>query len=387
MKTPPVSFIDTPEQLAQFITAVRGSEWLALDTEFLRENTYFPQFCLLQIANDRQQVACIDPLALPSLDPLKGLLFDPALLKVFHAGRQDMEIFYHLWGALPGPVFDTQMAAPLLGMADQVSYAGLIAALMGVTLSKSHTRTDWSSRPLSESQIRYAADDVIYLAAAYPKLRDKLQRLGRQAWLQPEFDSLLQPGLYHNPPEQAWQRLPGVNQLKGRSQDIIQTLAAWREQRAREENIPRNWIVKDEILLNLARLKPTSLDGIRLIRGVDERLLKRHGETLIRLIRRPPVAVQVAASSHRTTPKTSARESLLDLLSAVVKLNAEQHAMNHTLLASRKDLEHFLDSPENNKLMEGWRKGMIGDELMAVLQGEVDLRILEGQVIKVGRCG
>jgi len=158
-------------------------------------------------------------------------------------------------------------------------------------------------------------------------------------------------------------------------------------QGAREENIPRNWIVKDEILLNLARLKPTSLDGIRLIRGVDERLLKRHGETLIRLIRRPPVAVQVAASSHRTTPKTSARESLLDLLSAVVKLNAEQHAMNHTLLASRKDLEHFLDSPENNKLMEGWRKGMIGDELMAVLQGEVDLRILEGQVIKVGRCG
>lgn len=387
MKTPPVSFIDTPEQLERFIAAVQGSEWLALDTEFLREKTYFPQFCLLQIASDRQQVACIDPLSLPTLDPLKALLFDTRILKVFHAGRQDMEIFYHLWGALPGPVFDTQMAAPLLGMADQVGYAGLIAALLGVSLSKSHTRTDWSLRPLSESQIRYAADDVIYLAAAYPKLRDKLQKLGRQTWLQPEFDLLLQPGLYHNPPEQAWQRLSGVNQLKGSSVEIIQTLAAWREQRAREENIPRNWIVKDEILLNLARLKPTSLEGIRIIRGVDERLLKRHGETLIHLIQQPPAAVPVTEPLQRTSRKTSTREALLDLLSAVVKLNAEQHAMNHTLLATRKDLEQFLDTPEDSKLMDGWRKDMIGEELMAVLQGEVDLRITEGQVIKVGRCG
>lgn len=387
MKNPPVRFIDSAEQLHAFIAALHGAEWLALDTEFLREKTYYPRFCLLQIASDTRQVACIDPLALTDLEPLKTLLFDASILKVFHAGRQDMEIFYHLWGALPGPVFDTQLAAPLLGMADQVSYAGLVSALLGVNLSKSHTRTDWSLRPLSESQIRYAADDVIHLAAAYPKLRDKLETLGRREWLQPELDSLLQPGLYQNPPELAWQRIGGVNQLRDGALEIIQALAAWRETQARQENVPRNWIIKDEILINLARLKPASLNDFRLVRGLDERVLKRHGETLLRLIGQPPPVVRPEEPRGSVSRRTPAREALLDLLSAVVKLNSEQHAMNPALLASRKDLEQFLDAPEASKLLEGWRKGMIGEELEAIMQGQVDFRVEDGRVIKVGRCG
>ncbi|MGI9211203.1 MAG: ribonuclease D [Methylococcaceae bacterium] len=387
MKNPPVRFIDSLEPLKQFISAIQGSEWLALDTEFLRDKTYFPRFCLLQIASENQQVACIDPLSLPTLEPLEALLYDARILKVFHAGRQDLEIFYHLWGKLPGPVFDTQIAAPLLGMAEQISYAGLVSTVLGVNLSKSHTRTDWSLRPLSESQIRYAADDVIYLATAYLKLRDKLQHLGRHEWLQPEFDLLMQPSLYENSPEHAWQKVSGVAQLKDGAMLIIRSLAAWRECQAREENVPRNWIIKDELLINLARIKPSSMDDFRLIRGLDERLLKRHGETILRLIQQPPSTGSISETKNRGTRKTPSQEAVLDLLSAVVRLNAEQHAMSPSMLASRKDLEQFLDTPEDSKLLDGWRKAMIGEELMAVIHSDVDLRIQDGKVIKVGRCG
>ncbi|WP_347257800.1 ribonuclease D, partial [Methylocaldum sp.] len=160
-----ISYIDSPSQLQDFCRAVENSPWLAVDTEFLREKTYFPKFCLLQIAT-ADKIACIDPLALESLDPVADLLFDPAITKVFHAGRQDLEIFFHLWGKLPAPIFDTQIAAPLIGLPEQISYAGLISELLGITLGKGHARTDWSLRPLADAQLRYAADDVVHLGTA-----------------------------------------------------------------------------------------------------------------------------------------------------------------------------------------------------------------------------
>ncbi len=387
MKNTPVISIDSVSALEQFCSGLRGAEWLALDTEFLREKTYFPKFCLLQIASDTQQVACIDPLALSTLEPLRELLFDDRILKVFHAGRQDMEIFYHLWGGLPGPVFDTQIAAPLLGMADQIGYAGLVAELLGVNLSKSHTRTDWSIRPLSTSQIRYAADDVIYLAAAFQKLRDRLQALGRSQWLQADFAQLLEPALYENPPELAWQRISGASQLRGRALAVLQALAAWRERLAREENIPRSWIIKDEVLVNLARLSPTTIEDIRLMRGLDERIVRRHGEQLLNLIATTDLQSQTSDQTKRPPRKTPEQEALFDALSAVVRLNAAGHAMNPTMLATRKDLEQFIEEPDDSRLLEGWRKGMIGEDLQALLQGDIVLRVEAGRLIKVGRSG
>lgn len=387
MKNTPVISIDSVESLERFCSALRGAEWLALDTEFLREKTYFPKFCLLQIAADTQQVACIDPLALPTLEPLRELLFDTRILKVFHAGRQDLEIFYHLWGALPGPVFDTQIAAPLVGMADQISYAGLVAELLGVNLSKSHTRTDWSIRPLSASQIRYAADDVIYLAEAFQKLRNRLQVQGRYQWLQADFAQLLEPSLYENPPDLAWQRISGASQLRGRSPAVLKALAAWREQLAREENVPRSWIIKDEMLVNLARLLPRTIEDIRLMRGLDERIVRRHGEHLLNLIETASVQPQLVVQAVKPTRKTPEQEALFDLLAAVVKLNAARHAMNPAMLASRKDLEQFVEEPASSRLLESWRKEMIGEDLLALLQGEIALRVEAGRPIKVGRCG
>jgi ribonuclease D len=375
------TYIDSVPALRQFCAALRGAEWLAMDTEFLREKTYFPKFCLLQIASDTEAVACIDPLALESLDPLAEILFDPSVTKVFHAARQDLEIFFHLWNRLPAPIFDTQIAAPLIGMPEQISYAGLVSELLGVNLGKGHTRTDWSARPLSESQLRYAADDVIYLAAAYRKLRDKLASLGRLAWPDEDFAALLNPALYESAPEQAWQRISGAYQLRDKPLSVLQALAAWREGVTREQDIPRSWLLKDEAMLDLARLLPRSPDDIRRIRGVDERTLKRYGDTLYKLIREAQNrAPQPAEFRFRAPRKTPEQEALLDALSAVVRLRAAENSLNPVMLATRKDLEQLLDEPEQSKLLHGWRKAMAGEDLAAVLRGELQLAVTDGRL-------
>ncbi|BBL73825.1 ribonuclease D [Methylomagnum ishizawai] len=375
---PHTVFIDSTAHLREFCAALQDADWLAVDTEFLREKTYYPKFCLLQIACG-PQVACIDPLAIDDLEPLAALLFDPAITKVFHAGRQDLEIFYQIWNKLPAPIFDTQIAAPLVGLAEQISYAGLVAEILGVSLGKSHTRTDWSLRPLSEAQLRYAADDVIYLGAAYQALRGKLEALGRLDWLEDDFTALLNPELYESPPELAWQRIGGVQTLKSRQLSALRALAAWRETTAREQDIPRNWVVRDEALLDLARLSPTTPEELKRIRGLEERTLKRYGNTLCKTILagrdQPPPPLEWKARSARRPPE---QEALLDLLSAVVRLRAAQHTLNPAILAGRKDLEQLLDEPQDSRLLKGWRKTMAGEELAALLHGECHISVSDG---------
>lgn len=379
MPTTPL-YIDTPEKLDDLCASLAGAAEIALDTEFLREKTYFPKFCLLQIAAG-DVVACVDPLALNDLTPLLDILLNPAVTKVFHSGRQDMEIFFLLCGRLPAPVFDTQLAAPLLGLGEQISYAGLVAELLGVNLSKSHSRTDWSRRPLSPEQIRYAADDVIYLEQAYRRMRPRLEKLGRLDWLEEDFAELVDPSLYEIPPDQAWQRIGGVYQLKPKLLSIVQTLAAWREQTARAQDLPRGWILKDEALFDLARQQPANAEQLKLVRGLDERMLKRHGATICRLIQeataRPPRPFD---AKGRSTKKTVEQEAVLDLLMAVVRLRAAQNTLNPAILASRKDLEQLLDGFPEARLLHGWRKTMVGDELAAVLRGERGLKISGGNL-------
>jgi ribonuclease D len=381
MNPPPhVDYIDSVSRLHEFCAALRGAEWIAVDTEFLREKTYYPKFCLLQIASG-PHVACIDPLALDTLDPLSDILFDPAVTKVLHAGRQDLEIFYQIWNKLPSPVFDTQIAAPLIGLTEQISYAGLVSELLGVSLGKSHTRTDWSLRPLSDAQLRYAADDVIYLGASYQALRGRLEALDRLGWLEDDFCALLNPALYETLPEQAWQRISGAQQLRGRQLAVLQVLASWREETARGQNIPRSWVVKDEVMLDLARLSPKSPEELKRIRGVEERTIKRYGNHLCRLIceaqNRLPEAMEIKTRPARRTPE---QEALLDLLNAVVRFRASQHTLNPAVLAGRKDLEQLLDQPEQSKLLKGWRKTMAGEELAAILRGECHIGVTDGRL-------
>lgn len=375
-----ISYIDSLSELQEFCGAVKNAPWLAVDTEFLREKTYFPKFCLLQIAS-ADKVACIDPLALESLQPVADLLFDPAITKVFHAGRQDLEIFFHLWGKLPAPIFDTQIAAPLIGLPEQISYAGLISELLGVSLGKGHTRTDWSLRPLAEAQLRYAADDVVHLGTAYLKLRRQLEALGRLDWPESDFAALLDPKLYENASDQAWQRIGGHYQLQPPQLAVLQALASWREDNARQQDIPRSWLVKDEVLFDLARLQPTNADKFKLIRGLEERTLKRYGSQLCRIIEeakhRPPPAVSLKSRPAKKTPE---QEALLDVLTAVVRLRAARHTLNPAVLAGRKDLEQLMEDPEQSKLLQGWRQAMAGAELEALLQGKRQLRVIDGRL-------
>ena len=380
MPIPPPVYVDTPEQLGELCAKLTNVSWIVLDTEFLREKTYFPKFCLLQIAaNDT--VACVDPLVLESLDPLFEIIFNPRITKVFHSGRQDLEIIYNLYGKLPGPVFDTQIAAPLLGLGEQISYAGLVAELLGVNLTKSHSRTDWTRRPLSPEQIRYAADDVIYLEKAYLFMLPRLEKLRRLSWLEGDFQELLDPSNYENPPELAWQRIGGVHQLKSKLLPIVQTLAAWREQTARSQDLPRGWVLKDDALLDLARQQPANIDELKLVRGIDERVVKRHGDIICRMIQealgRTPQALE---QKSRSGKKSVEQEAVLDLLMAVVRLRAAQNTINSSILASRKDLEQLFDGDPFARLLHGWRKTMVGEELSAVLRGEVALSITDGRL-------
>lgn len=368
-------FIDTPAALAEFCQAIAGCTWLAMDTEFLRDKTYYPQFCLLQIAA-AGRVACIDPQALPDLAPLLDILFDPQVVKVLHAARQDLEIFHQRYGKLPAPLFDTQIAAPLLGYADQIGYAGLVQEVLGVALEKGHSRTDWSQRPLSAEQLKYAADDVIYLARLYPELRRRLEALGRLDWLDSDFQALAEPALYQNPPETAWLRLSGAFKLKGPALSVLQAAAAWREQTAQRDNQPRGWVLKDDVLFDLARLQPKKMEQLQSLRALNERTLRRYGEELCRLVQTALASpAQPLPRKMRPPAATPEREALLDVLGAVVRLLAERHTLNPAVVAGRKDLEALVAGEENCKLREGWRYHLVGGELEALLRGEHQLRV------------
>ena len=228
-----IQYIDTPQKLDELCRQIAKESWLALDTEFLREKTYYPKFCLLQIATP-EWVACVDPIALNDLSALFEAIYNPAITKVFHSCRQDLEIFYQLTGKIPQPIFDTQIAAPLLGFQENPGYAMLVSSFLNINLSKAHTRTDWTVRPLSQAQLQYAADDVIYLCQIYQTMLKKLAELNRLDWLENDFAMLNDPELYDISPENAWLKIRGKNKLTGKQLSIVQTLAEWREQTAQK---------------------------------------------------------------------------------------------------------------------------------------------------------
>ncbi len=375
-----IDYINTPEKLNDLCQRVLIEPWIALDTEFLREKTYYPKFCLLQLATPNW-VACVDPLVLKDLTPLFEVLYNPAIVKVFHACRQDLEIFYLLTGKIPAPIFDTQIAAPLLGMQENPGYAMLVSSFLNINLTKAHTRTDWSVRPLSPEQLEYAADDVIYLCQIYQIMRDKLKELGRFEWLTEDFALLSQPELYQVPPEKAWLKIKGKNKLTGRQLSIIQALTHWREHTAQQEDRPRNWLMRDDLLLELAKLQPATPAELASIRTMNEKTVQRYGRVLCELIneakQRPPISLTEKAILAK---KTQQQEAVLDVLTAIVRIRAEENALNPVILASRKELEKLLYADPECLLLNGWRYTMAGRELQGLLCGEYALTLQDGDV-------
>jgi len=372
-------FVDTGDALRTLCTRLEQSRWLAIDTEFMREKSYYPVFCLLQVADDRL-AACIDPLAIEDLSPLRQLLFDERITKVFHAGRQDLEILYLLWGDLPSPVFDTQLAAALFGLGDQVGYGALVEQLLKKRLAKGHARTDWSRRPLDDAQVRYAFDDVIYLGRLYEELSSRLAEKNRLHWLEADFRELVEPRTYEIDARSAWARVKGNQYLKGVELAILQEIAEWRELEAMKSDRPKRWILKDEVMIDLARRRPKDLEALARIRGLEPGVVKRRGERLLELVQRGLQRPEASwPESRGAAPRLSPRqEAMTDLLMCALRLIGEQNEITASALGTRKDLERLVSGDDGVPLLHGWRAEIAGETLVAVLEGRLTPRVVDG---------
>lgn len=373
-------YIDDQGELPRVCAALNDAPYLCVDTEFMREKTYYPRLCLLQLASP-DGVFCIDPLRIDDLSPVLDLLYRTDILKVLHAAKQDLEIFYHLRTQVPAPVYDTQVAAALLGHNDQVGYGTLVQQELGVTLDKAHTRTDWSQRPLEAGQLRYAADDVIYLRQIYVRQREALEKLGRSRWLQEDFQALVDPDQYAAHPEQAWQRVKEARRLKPAQLGILQRLAAWRERRAMDLNRPRRWVMRDEILVELARRAPTGLAALERVRGLEKGQVDRLGAELLREIEagRALPAHELPTAEPRLTLSPE-QEALVDAMMAVLRLRAASESLSPAMLANRSTLAQLVQGDDDVAVLHGWRGALVGEQLRALLDGRLWLGTEQGML-------
>jgi ribonuclease D len=359
-------FIDTPEALLAWLETVKDPAFLAVDTEFVREETYYAELCLIQVGDGRQ-CACIDARAIADLGPLLRRLDDAATLKLFHAAGQDLEIFVQLSGHCPQPLFDTQLAASLLGYGDQLGYAALVERMLGVKLDKSLSRTDWKRRPLNPAERAYAADDVRYLAQIYPQLECGLRERGRLAWLQEDCARQAQAERYRSNPAQEWRRLKGLARLDRPAQHVAAALAQWRETVAEQRNRPRRWILADEALYRIAERRPQTRVQLDELQVLPPKTLERHADAILAAVHlgqhseAPVLAVEPMASEQ---DKKRVR-SLLDRLKSI----AAELGLPPTLLANRADIEQLAQDGRDSAipLLAGWRREVAGEILLRTL--------------------
>ena len=376
--------ITTTAELAAFCDRLRGQPFVAVDTEFMRETTYWPKLCLIQAAAGEAE-AVIDPLA-PDIDlsPFLAVMSDPGIEKVFHAARQDVEIFNNL-GAIPRPLFDTQIAGMAAGFGEQIAYDALVRQMLRVDLDKSSRFTDWARRPLSEAQLTYAIADVTHLATLYPILRGRLEESGRMAWVKEEMRAMTDPALYDVEPENAWKRLkPKRHSVKYLA--VFRAVAAWRERTAQQRDQPRGRILKDEAIDELATQAPTDADGFERLRSVPRGFAgSRFGPELLEAIRE---AVRNADSYapvvHRPPPPAApAAGAVVELLKVLLKARAEEAAVASKLIATVADLEKIAaDDNAETPALEGWRRQAFGEDALKLKRGELAL-VLDGAKVRV----
>ena len=368
-------YVDSNEKLADLCARLASASYCVIDTEFIRESTYYPQLALIQIASG-DQLACIDPLAISEFAPLAGLLVKDNLLKVFHSSSQDLEILYQKFGQLPTPVFDTQLAAAVLGYNHQISYADLVQQITGVTLEKKHTRANWMRRPLSEDELDYAMDDVRYLLAVYEALSAKLESTRRYGWMEKDLSAMSDPANYEVDMAQLWKRLKGVQKLKGEKLQIASELVQWREALAQRQNRPRRWIIKDEVIVDIARHKPDAVENLSRIRDLSDKTIERHGHKLLQIVAQ---AVQVDANQwpqhDRVKSLNQQQYALGDCLMALCRVIADQNQIALATLATRKDIDNLLLNQQSSRLAQGWRFTMAGEQLLEFIHGQSSISV------------
>ncbi|ALJ37012.1 ribonuclease D [Azospirillum brasilense] len=377
-----MTLITTTEDLDAFCRSLAGVDYITVDTEFLREKTYWPQLCLVQVGGPNGAVA-IDPLAEGiDLAPLFRVMVDPAILKVFHAARQDVEIFWHLSGQIPHPLFDTQVAAMVCGFGESVGYETLVTKLAGARIDKSSRFTDWSHRPLTERQLTYALSDVIHLRPAYEKLKRRLVRSGRAHWLEEEMAVLTDPATYQTDPDSSWLRLK-VRTNKPRFMAVLKELAAWREREAQRRDLPRSRVLRDEALLEIAAHAPTSVDDLARTRGMGRGFAEgRQGAEVLSCVQK---GLDLPESE---LPRVEPREEpppglqpIVELLRVLLKMKCEENNVASKLIASAADLEAIAaDDEAQVPAMQGWRRELFGEDALALKHGRIGLAVLDRRV-------
>jgi ribonuclease D len=374
---PPPALITTTEALDELCTRLRRETFVTVDTEFMRERTYWPELCVVQLAGT-DEVAVVDAEA-PGIDlaPLGALFADQAVTKVFHAARQDIEIFVLRFGDVPKPLFDTQVAAMVAGFGDQVGYDALVASLTGGHIDKAHRFSDWSARPLSPAQITYAAADVTYLRGVYEQLRARLEKDGRLEWVAEEMSALADPATYRADPEAMWERLrPRTNNR--RLLGILRAIAAWREREAQRVNIPRQRLLKDEALLEIAATAPATPEALARARGVTRGFAEgRSGASLLTAIEAAKALPdEELPDVPRGKDGPRASPALVSLLKVLLAAQCEQHHVAPKLVASSDDIER-LATEEDPAIpaLHGWRMDVFGKDALALKAGRIALGV------------
>ena len=377
-------FVTTTDALAALCARLRRERFVTVDTEFMRERTYWPELCVVQLASDTE-VAVVDAQAAGiDLAALGELFADQNVVKVFHACRQDVEIFVLRFGDVPRPLFDTQVAAMVAGFGDQVGYDSLVASLTGGQIDKAHRFSDWSARPLSPAQIAYAAADVTHLRQVYEKLQERLATDGRLEWVAEEMNALADPATYRGDPDAMWERLrprTGNRRMLG----VLRAIAAWREREAQKSNIPRQRMLKDEALLELAAIAPEDPDALARARGVSAGFASgRMGVGLLAAIAQAkalPDSALPPAQGHRDVARPS--PALVALLKVLLAAKCEQHHVAAKLVANSEDIDRLAseDAPDV-AAMHGWRHDVFGADAVALKEGRIALGV-DGKRIKL----
>ena len=372
-----MTLLTNSSQLAAFCTAHAGEDFITVDTEFMRERTYWSRLCLIQLGGPKEAVA-VDPLAEGmDLKPLLELLANPKVMKVFHAARHDVEIFYNLTGMVPQPMFDTQVAAMVCGFGESASYETLASSLAGARIDKSSRFTDWARRPLSEKQIEYALGDVIHLRVVYEKLRAQLEKSGRAEWMQEEMAVLTSPATYTVNPQEIWRKFKWRAD-KPRTRALFRELAAWRELEAQRLDVPRNRVLRDEAIAEIANHAPATAHDLAHTRGLHTGFSEsRQGKEILAAIERAnavPLDQCPPGDPRRVMP--GGLGPVVDLLKVLLKQVSEEHGVASKLIANTDELEDIAANDDADvRVLKGWRRELFGNTALALKRGELALGV------------
>ncbi len=377
--------ITSTSELSETCSRLAAGDFVTVDTEFMREQTFWPDLCLIQLAGIGEE-AIVDPLANGiDLGPFYDLMANKSVVKVFHAARQDIEIVYSEAGLIPTPVFDTQVAAMVCGFGESVSYVNLVKKVTGRDLDKSSRFTDWSRRPLSEKQLKYAIGDVTHLRDIFTHLRAELETTNRASWLDEEMGELTNPATYESHPENAWKRLK-MRVKNRKALAVLMELAAWREEMAQSQDVPRGRILRDEALYDIANQLPTSTDQLSELRTLSEGFSRSQRakdivDAVSRGLERDPKTVP---AMPRSQPLSAEATAIIELLKVLLKAASARHRVAPRLIADSEDLERIASEAEPDvAALKGWRRQLFGEDALRLKRGELALTLSKGEVVAI----